>query len=88
MGGCESVQEEEVYEPRRRRPRTPIVYARAPRVVPVTTMRHPIMVPTVMSMPERRFPLARVEQPSYVYDDYYDDEYFDRGRGRYHIHSY
>lgn len=86
MGGCESVPEEEVYEyPRRRyRPRTPVVYSRAPRVVPITTVRkQPRMVPTVMGMPDRHFPMQMpaVEGPRYAFNDYYDDGYMDRGRG-------
>lgn len=82
MGGCESVQEEEVYEypRRRRRPRTPIVYTQSSRVLPVTSYRQPMMVPTVMSMPERTVGMPAVETPRYMYD-YYDDM-------RYPYHSY
>lgn len=102
MGGCESVPEEEVYEPRRRRyrQRTPIMYTRPlppPPQQPVMQMpmhRYPQMP---MAYTERRYPMPApvIDGPVYggyrrYEDDYddYDDGYYDRGRQRYSYHSY
>lgn len=70
MGCCESVQEEEIYDYHRRhyRPRTPIVYSRPSRVVPVTTVAQPVVVPTV----EKH---VVVETPRYTYGGYYSGYY-------------
>lgn len=103
MGGCESAQEEEVYEPRRRRyrQRTPIMYSRPlpppPPLQPIRQMpmyRYPQMP---MAYPERRYPMPApvIDGPVHggyrrLEDDYYDydDDYYDRGRQRYSYHSY